>query len=108
MKRANNAGLPFVLPGSSMTVTTLKLSSKGQVVIPKQIREELHWQVGATLTLISNGSSITLKAQPKSRGHDLSDLIGMLQHHGPAIPLEKLCQPVDYNADWSEPKIDLS
>lgn len=76
-----------------MTVTTLKLSSKGQVLIPKQIREELHWQAGATLTL-SNGFSITLKAQPKTSGHDLGDLIGMLQHHGPAIPIERLCQPV--------------
>ncbi len=91
-----------------MTVTTLKLSSKGQVVIPKQIREELHWQVGTTLTLIANGSSITLKAQPKSSGHDLSGLIGMLQHQGPAIPTERLCQPVDYSADWIDPKENRS
>ena len=89
-----------------MTVTTLKLSSKGQVVIPKQIREELHWQVGATLTLINNGSSITLKAQAKPSGHDLSDLIGMLQHQGPAIPTERLCQAVEYKADWSTDKAD--
>ncbi|MBL6987973.1 MAG: AbrB/MazE/SpoVT family DNA-binding domain-containing protein [Methylobacter sp.] len=87
-----------------MTVTTLKLSSKGQIVIPKQIREELHWQVGATLTLMTNGTSITLKAQAKPSGHDLSDLVGMLQHQGPAIPIEKLCRPVDYNADWTDPK----
>ena len=89
-----------------MTVTTLNLSSKGQVVIPKQIREELHWQVGATLTLITNGSSITLKAQAKPRDHNLSDLIGMLQHQGPAIPTERLCQPVDYKADWSPLEAD--
>lgn len=29
-----------------MSVITIKLSSKGQIVIPKEIRDELHWQAG--------------------------------------------------------------
>jgi bifunctional DNA-binding transcriptional regulator/antitoxin component of YhaV-PrlF toxin-antitoxin module len=27
-----------------MSITTIKLSSKGQIVIPKIVRDELHWE----------------------------------------------------------------
>ena len=48
-----------------MSVAIVKLSSKGQLVIPKEIRDELHWKAGAELTLISNATGVTLKASPK-------------------------------------------
>jgi AbrB family looped-hinge helix DNA binding protein len=37
-----------------MTIATITLSSKGQVVIPREIRDELRWQVGTRLTLVSD------------------------------------------------------
>lgn len=83
-----------------MSVTTIKLSSKGQVVIPKEIRDELHWQAGTQLTLVSSDIGVTLKATPKKNGGNLGDLIGMLKHDGPAIPVEVLCRPVDVSTDW--------
>jgi len=85
-----------------MSVATIKLSSKGQIVIPKEIRDELHWQAGTQLTLVSSASGITLKTAPKKTGGNLADLIGMLQHDGPPVPVEALCMPVDYCADWQE------
>ena len=81
---------------------TVTLSTTGQVVIPKEIRDELHWEVGAELTLTAVGNGILLKATPKKRGKRLEDLIGMLQHDGPPIPIEELCKPVDYSAEWQE------
>jgi AbrB family looped-hinge helix DNA binding protein len=58
---------------------TVTLSTTGQVVIPKEIRDALHWEVGAELTLTEVGNGILLKAVPKKRGKRLEDLIGMLQ-----------------------------
>lgn len=81
---------------------TVTLSTTGQVVIPKEIRDALHWEVGAELTLTEVGNGILLKATPKKSGKRLEDLIGMLQHDGPPIPIEELCKPVDYSADWEE------
>jgi AbrB family looped-hinge helix DNA binding protein len=83
-----------------MTVATITLSSKGQVVIPKEIRDELHWEAGTQLTLISTGSGVTIKAMPQKTGRRLEDLIGMLRHDGPPLSTEDLCKPVDYRADW--------
>ncbi|MFZ2171111.1 MAG: AbrB/MazE/SpoVT family DNA-binding domain-containing protein [Methylococcaceae bacterium] len=86
----------------SISVVTIKLSSKGQIVIPKEIRDQLHWQAGTQLTLVSSVSGVTLKTAPKKTGGNLGDLIGMLRHDGPPVPIEVLCRPVDYRADWEE------
>jgi AbrB family looped-hinge helix DNA binding protein len=82
-----------------MTVATITLSSKGQVVIPKEIREELHWEAGIQLSLISTPFGVTIKAMPKKTGRRLEDLIGMLKHEGPPFSTDDLCKPVDYRAD---------
>lgn len=83
-----------------MSIATVTLSSKGQVVIPKEIRDELHWDAGTQITLVSSASGVMLKAVPKKTGRRFEDLIGMLKHEGQPLAIEELCQPVDYSADW--------
>jgi AbrB family looped-hinge helix DNA binding protein len=83
-----------------MTIATITLSSKGQVVIPKEIRDELHWEAGAQLALVSSASGVTIKAMPQKAGRRLEDLIGMLKHDGPPLSTDDFCKPVDYRADW--------
>ena len=78
-----------------MAIATITLSSKGQVVIPKEIRDELHWDAGTELTLVSNASGVTIKAMPKKTGRNLADLIGMLKNDGPPLATEELCRPVE-------------
>lgn len=82
-----------------MTTSTATLSSKGQVVIPKEIRDELHWEAGTQITLVSGASGVTLKAVPKKTGRRFADLIGSLKHDGPQLSIDELCQPVDYSAE---------
>ena len=84
-----------------MTIATITLSSKGQIVIPKEIRDQLHWHAGMQITLLSSASGVTLKAVSKKTGHRLEDLIGMLKHEGPPLSTEALCAPVDYAEDWA-------
>ena len=82
-----------------MTTATTTLSSKGQVVIPKEIRDELHWDAGTQIALVSSASGVTLKAVPKKTGRKFADLIGLLKHEGAPLSTEELCKPVDYTAD---------
>lgn len=89
-----------------MSVATLKLSSKGQVVIPKEIRSQLHWDTGAELILVTNDSGITLKTKPKKTGRTLANLIGMLHHEGEPVSTEELCRTVDYSKDWGKQDIE--
>ena len=74
---------------------TIKLSSKGQVVIPKAIREQLHWEAGTELTIVPTGHGVLLQPSIKKGKHNLVDLRGMLKYEGPPISLEELCKPVD-------------
>ena len=44
-----------------MTVETVKMSSKGQVVIPQRMRKELHADAGTLFIALSGHGSIVLK-----------------------------------------------
>ena len=79
-----------------MTIATATLSSTGHVVIPKNIRDQLHWETGHELIIETTDSGVLLKAKPAGKKLRLEDLRGFLQTDGPAIPTEELCQPVEY------------
>jgi len=44
-----------------MTVETIKMSSKGHIVIPQDIREELHAYSGTMFAVVSSRDTIVLK-----------------------------------------------
>jgi AbrB family looped-hinge helix DNA binding protein len=83
-------------------MAVITLSCKGQVVIPKEIRDALHWAPGSQLSLVTNASGVTLKLVPNKTGHNLADLIGFLHHEGEPLSTEELCAPMDYAPDWQE------
>ena len=89
-----------------MPITTVTLSSKGQVVIPKEVRDALQWAAGTQLTLSSGPAGVTLKAVRRKTGRHLGDLIGLLKHEGAPLSTQELCKPVDYREDseTSEPR----
>ncbi|CAG0987700.1 hypothetical protein ANRL3_02554 [Anaerolineae bacterium] len=78
-----------------MQPVTIKLSSQGQLVIPKSIREELHWDEGVELTLVPVDNGLMLQMPKKAGKRNLADLQGMLHYEGPPISLETLCKPVE-------------
>lgn len=82
-----------------MSVATVTLSSKGQLVIPKEIRDELHWEPGMELTIGTTESGVLLKSKLVGKELRLEDLRGFLKYDGPPISTEELCKPADYSAD---------
>ncbi|HLC84552.1 MAG TPA: AbrB/MazE/SpoVT family DNA-binding domain-containing protein [Candidatus Nanoarchaeia archaeon] len=44
-----------------MIVETIKMSSKGQIVIPQDIREEIHAQEGTVFAVIGSEDTVILK-----------------------------------------------
>ena len=83
-----------------MLATTVKLSSKGQIVIPKDVRDSFHWCAGEELVLVVTEEGIMLQTKPQeNKKHSVKSLRGFLQHKGEAIATERLCQPVEYDND---------
>lgn len=83
-----------------MLIATTTLSSKGQLVIPKEIRDEMRWVAGTKIALVSGTTGVMLKEVTAKKGRKFEDLIGMLKHEGPPVPTDVLCAPVDNAADW--------
>lgn len=83
-----------------MMATTVRLSSKGQIVIPKEVRDSLHWGVGVELILVTTEHGVMLQSKPKQQGKlPAKSLRGFLQHKGEPVPTETLCKPVEYTND---------
>ena len=85
-----------------MLASHVKLSSKGQIVIPKTIRDSLHWDTGVELTLVASESGVILQTRKKNIKKDIGSLRGMLENPKISLSTEELCQPVDYDIDKKE------
>ena len=83
-----------------MLAATVKLSSKGQVVIPKEVRDSLHWGIGVELTLVTTERGVMLQTKmPKEKKRSVKSLRGCLQYTGEPLSIKELCQPVEYKND---------
>lgn len=61
---------------------SVKLSSKGQVIIPKPIRDSYHWETGQELMLIDTGNGILLQPKAPFAETSLNDVAGCLSYAG--------------------------
>ncbi len=67
-----------------------RLSSKGQVIIPKALRAAHHWEAGQELVAIDVGDGILLKPKKPFPETTLAQVAGCLKHLGKAKSLENL------------------
>jgi AbrB family looped-hinge helix DNA binding protein len=58
---------------------TTKLSSKGQVIIPKAVRSSHHWEAGLELVVIDTGEGILLKPKAPFQNTELADVAGIFK-----------------------------
>jgi AbrB family looped-hinge helix DNA binding protein len=77
---ASQAYLTFVLlfrEHSAMTSgqkTTVRLSTKGQVILPKAIRQRRHWDAGTRLIVEDTADGVLLKSAPLFKPTRLEDV----------------------------------
>ncbi len=62
---------------------TTKLSSKGQVIIPKALRNARRWQPGLELVIIDSGDGLTLRPKTPFAPAVLSEVAGMFRGKSP-------------------------
>jgi AbrB family looped-hinge helix DNA binding protein len=69
---------------------TTKLSSKGQVVLPKSVREAHGWAPGTEFTIESTPDGVTLRARSPFPRTKLDEVVGSAGYNGPAKTLGEM------------------
>lgn len=64
-----------------------RLSSKGQLIIPKAVRDRHGWRAGTELEVEDRGDVVLLRpAEPLFAPTTLDQVVGCLRYEGPLIP----------------------
>lgn len=69
---------------------TTKLSSKGQVVLPKSVREQHGWAPGTEFVVESTPDGVRLRARTQFPQTELGQVFGSVPHAGPAKTIEEM------------------
>lgn len=81
--------LPEAQVGVQKRISTV-ISTKGQVILPKAIRDLRDWTAGTQLIVENTPEGVLLKAAPVFAETRLDDVFGVLKHSGPALSLEAM------------------
>lgn len=73
--------------GMQERITTV-ISTKGQVILPKAIRDQRHWPAGTRLTVEDTPDGVLLKATPAFPETAIDAVFGSVRYSGPALSLE--------------------
>jgi AbrB family looped-hinge helix DNA binding protein len=68
----------MAVPGQFATI----VSTKGQVILPKPIRDQHRWDSGTRLIVESNGDAVVLKAASMFPATRAQDVFGSLPRRG--------------------------
>jgi AbrB family looped-hinge helix DNA binding protein len=75
--------------GASAILTTI-VSTKGQVILPKAIRQRRDWSPGTRLVVEETAEGVLLKPAPIFARTDPEKVRGMLAYRGKAKTLEEM------------------
>jgi AbrB family looped-hinge helix DNA binding protein len=82
------------VPDRSTTV----VSTKGQVILPKAIREQRHWPAGTRLTVENTADGVLLKPAAAFPVSSIDAVFGSLPHGGPALSIEDMDEAISREA----------
>jgi len=68
---------------------TTKLSSKGQVVLPKSVRDARGWREGTEFVVESTTDGVVLRTKKPFPPTSIAKVAGILPYKGPAKTLEE-------------------
>ncbi len=79
-------------------MTKTRLSSKGQVIIPKAVRDRHGWQPGVELEVEDRGDVVVLRPANPFPPTTFEEVRGFLKYHGPPLTIEDMDEAVEREA----------
>ncbi len=73
-----------------------RISAKGQVVIPKDVRDRMSWSEGERLDVIETSCGVLLRRHDMRRRITVEEFKRLVPpHDGPAVSLEEMNEGID-------------
>lgn len=81
-----------------------RLSSKGQVVIPKAVRDRHGWEPGVELEVEDHGEAVVLRPANPFPPTTFEEVRGCLRYDGPPVTIQEMDAAVEREARrmWEE------
>jgi AbrB family looped-hinge helix DNA binding protein len=76
-------------------MATTRLSTKGHLILPKEVRDRHGWETGTLLDVVEHGDGVLIRpveALPETR---LEDLLGCTGYRGQARTLEEMDETIE-------------
>jgi AbrB family looped-hinge helix DNA binding protein len=73
---------------------TTTVSTKGQVILPKAVREQKGWEAGTRLTIESRDEGVLLNAAPLFAPTEIDAVCGSLKFEGKAKTIEEMDEAI--------------
>lgn len=83
--------------GAQDRITTV-VSTKGQVILPKVIRDQRQWPPGTRLTVEDTPDGVLLRSVAIFPSTAIDAVFGCLRHDGPALSIEDMNAAIDREA----------
>jgi AbrB family looped-hinge helix DNA binding protein len=74
---------------------TTRLSSKGQIILPKALRDRHHWVPGTDFSVEATEDGVLLRPLKSGIPTRLDDVVGSLRVKGPARTVEEMDAAID-------------
>jgi len=74
----------------SKPVSITTMSTKGQIVLPKAVREHRNWAAGVRLTVEETEDGVLLRRAPLFAATRSEEVFGSLSREGPALSVEEM------------------
>ena len=78
---------------------TTTVSTKGQVILPKAIREQKHWAAGTKLIVEETDEGVLLKTAPVFATTDIEAVFGSLRSPKPTLSIEEMNEVISEEAE---------
>ena len=75
---------------SASKPTFTVVSTKGQVILPKTIRDRRRWPAGTRLTVEETADGVVLRPAQLFPRTDIKEVFGSLSYGGPALSIEEM------------------
>ena len=75
---------------ASVQKITIRLSTKGQVILPKSIRQRRHWDAGTRLVIEDTADGVLLTSAPIFEPTQSEKVFSSLKVSGPPKTLEEM------------------